>query len=175
VTEDDKQRRRQAILDLISAASLAHPKEGWDLVAEKTGFLEKAIEITGSNACYFVDAIATAGLTRFDAVQEFCKAKRIAVAPITKKGNKTNAQPVIVKPEPKPAAPAAQPGNVVLPEPARPTVPPEARPDPNRESDKPAVAGPVGKPGRDPGVRRSVHRTEKLKPVALPEKQNSLF
>ena len=176
MTEEEKRHKRQSILDLISASSLSYPKQGWDVVAEKTGFTAKAIEITGSGAGNFVDAIATVGLTRFEAVEEFRNAKRTVMVPPPKKGGKTHGQPVVAKPEPKPQ-PAAlpQPGDVVLPEPARGPLAPEARPDANRTGDPAAVVPPVGKPGGDPGVRRSVHRHEKTKPVASPEKQNSLF
>lgn len=175
MTEDEKQRKRQTILDLIAASSRSFPKQGWDVIAEKTGFMEKAMEIADGNATNFVDAIATVGLTRFDAVEEFCKAKRAAPVP-QKKGNKTSGHPVAVEPEPEPQ-PAAlpQPGSVVLPERARGPVSPEAWPNANRTGDTAAVVAPVGKPGGDPGVRRPVHRNEKAEPVTLPEKQASLF
>jgi hypothetical protein len=170
MTEEEKQRKRQSVLDLIAASVLSCPKQyGWDVVAEKTGFTAKAIEITGSGAGNFVDALATVGLTRYDAVEEFRNAKRTVMVP-TKKGSKPSAQPAAVV-----APPAPQPGNVVLPEPARGPVTPETRPDANRTGDKPAVAGPVGKPGGDPGVRRAVHRDKKAEPVRSPEKQSSLF
>jgi hypothetical protein len=171
LTDEEKQHKRQSILDLIAASSLSYPKQGWDVVAALTGFTARAIEITGSGAGNFVDAIATVGLTRFEAVEEFRNAKRIVMVP-TKKGSKSSVQPAVVKPV---ASPAPQPGSVVLPEPARGPVPPEARPDANRTGDQPAVAGPVEKPGGDPGVRRSVHRNTTPEPVALPPKQSSLF
>lgn len=170
MTEEEKQHKRQSILDLIAASSLSYPKHGWDVVSEKTGFMEKAMTITGSNATNFVDAISTVGLTRFDAVEEFCKAKRIVKMPPTK--GKFHGKPAIAKPQP---AALPQPGSVVLPEPERSPVSPEARPETNRTGDAAAVVPPVGKPGRDPGIRRSVHRNEKAEPVALPEKQSSLF
>lgn len=172
MTERDKQQIRQSVLDLISSAALSYPKQGWDVVAEKTGFTRKAIEITGSGKANFVDAIATVGLTRFEAVEEFRRAKHTVMVTPPKKGSKNNAQPVVVKPQP---APLPQPGNVVLPESARPAVPAPARPDANRTDNKPAVEATVGKLGGDPGVRRSVHRDKKPEPVALPEKQTSLF
>jgi hypothetical protein len=175
LTEEEKQRKRQTILDLIAASSRSFPKQGWDVIAEKTGFMEKAMAIADGNATNFVDAIATVGLTRFDAVEEFCTAKRAAPVP-QKKGNKTSGHPVAVKPEPEPQ-PAAlpQPGSVVLPEPVRGSVSPEIRPDADRTGDTAAVAAPVGKPGGNPGVRRPVHRGEKAEPVTLQERQPSLF
>jgi hypothetical protein len=173
MTEDEKLRKRQSILDLIAASSISYPKQGWDVVAEKTGFTRQAIEITGSNASNFVDAIATVCLTRFEAVEQFRNAKRIVTLTPLKKGSKPNAKPVLVPPAA--VKPEPQPGNVVLPEPARPAVTPEARPDANRTGDTPRVAAPIGKPGGDPGVRRSVHRDKKAERVTLPEKQNSLF
>lgn len=178
MTEAEKQRIRQSILDLISANALKFPRRGWDWVCDETGMREAVIDLTGSGAGNFVDAITTLGLSRYDAVEAFIQARRAAEATVsaqaanTRKGSKNNASPIITKPQP---APLPQPGNVVLPEPERPALAPEARPDANRTGDKAAVAAPVGKPGGDPGVRRSVHRDKKPEPVALPEKQTSLF
>ena len=109
----ETQGERQSILDLISDAARSHPKQGWDVVADKTGFTRKAMEITG-DAENFVEALARVGLTRFEAVEAFRKAKQVTAVPTQRKGNKRNAYPVVAKPEPN-----AQPGNVVPAEPER--------------------------------------------------------
>lgn len=172
-SEEQKQEKRRSILDLIAAAAAAHPKQGWDVVAKETGFTRKAMEMTGRDTPNFVAALSMVGLTRYEAVEEFRKANHIAVAPPPKKGNKLHAKPVVI-----PAAavkPAAQPGNVVPAEPARPAVPAPARPDADRPGDRAAVAAPVEKPAGDPGLRRPVRRAAEPKPVIQPQTQSSLF
>lgn len=173
MTEEEKQHRRQSILDLIAAAALSYPKQGWDVVAEKTGFTARAIEITDSGRTNFVDAILTVDLTRFEAVEEFRNAKRIVMVPPTRKGTKTNAQTVSVKPADRPADP--QPRPVVHPEQPRPAISPAARRDPDRTAEPAAVAASVGEPAGNPGLRRPVCRKAETKPVASPVPQKSLF
>lgn len=165
----ETQGKRQSILDLISDAARSHPKQGWDVVADKTGFTRKAMEMTG-DAENFVEALARVGLTRFEAVEAFRKAKQVAAVQTQRKGNKRNAYPVAAKPEPN-----AQPGNVVPAEPERSAVAAPARPDADRPGDRAAVAAPVEKPAGDPGLRRPVHSAAEPKPVVLPERQSSLF
>jgi hypothetical protein len=188
------------ILDMISTVSRSHPRKGWDdteaLVHFQANALKMISDASGLAAGNFVEGLGSVGLSRFDAVETFVRAKHFQDPPDARKQPKSTkgaahaplpalaaavpaARPAVVGP---PAASPTVAGNVVHPGPAGDPVRPAARPGPDLPADGPAVVAAGEGPSGNPGVRRDlrcekpkVNPRQRAKLIESPPLQESLF